>query len=321
MTTRSRDFPAPPAERRCPAVLAALALAAGLGGCSRGVLAPVGPVGASQRLILFDAVLIMMCIVVPTIVATLAFAWWFRAGNAKARRLPTFAFSGKVEVVTWSVPLLTIVFLGGIAWVGSHELDPARPLSPPVEDPAAKPLEVQVVALDWKWLFIYPDQGIASLNRLVIPARTPVHFSLTSASVLNTFFVPQLGSMIYVMNGMADQLNLQADREGTFPGLSGHFSGDGFSDMHFDTVAMGQDGFAAWTAAARGQGPSLDAAAYGRLARQSTGDPPMTYGAVDRDLFMRVVAQQIPPGPGPDPRAVTTTPANKDPRFNAKAGG
>ena len=307
--------------RRRRALLALLAASPLLAGCSKGVLAPVGPVSGSQRIILFDSVVIMMCIVVPTILATLAFAWWFRAGNPRARRLPDWAFSGKIEVVTWSVPLLTIVFLGGIAWVGAHELDPARPLSPPVEDPKAKPLEVQVVALDWKWLFIYPDQGIASLNKLVIPAHTPVHFALTSASVMNTFFVPQLGSMIYVMNGMADQLNLQSDQEGTFHGLSGHYSGDGFSGMDFDTDALPKGGFEAWVAGAKGRGPQLDEAAYDKLAVQSTGNPPMTYGAVAPNLFFRVVKQQIPPGPGPEPQAATTTPANKDPRFNAKAGG
>ena len=184
--------------------------------------------GAQQRLILFDALGIMLCIVVPTVLATLAFAWWFRASNPKAQRRPDWAFSGKIEIVTWSVPFLTIVFLGGIAWQGSHDLDPAKPLETRAGDAASKALEVQVVSLDWKWLFIYPDLKLASLNRLVIPTHVPIHFTLTSASVMNTFFVPQLGSMIYVMNGMADQLNLQADRAGTFPGLSGHYSGDGF---------------------------------------------------------------------------------------------
>ncbi|RYB04607.1 ubiquinol oxidase subunit II [Lichenibacterium ramalinae] len=307
--------------RRGRAVATVSATAAGLGGCSHGILDPAGPVGGAERVILFDALAIMLCIVVPTIVATLACAWWFRAGNDRARRLPDWSFSGRVEVVTWSVPLLTILFLGGIAWVGSHELDPAKPLAPPVATADAKPLDVQVVALDWKWLFIYPDQGVASLNRLVIPAHVPVHFSLTSASVMNTFFVPQLGSMIYVMNGMADQLNLQADREGTFPGLSGHFSGDGFSDMHFDAVAMARSGFDAWVAGAKGAGPRLDAAAYAALSRQSTGLPPMTYGDVAPDLFEHVVLQHIPPGPGPEPASPPKPRAETDAKLDPKAGG
>ena len=272
-----------------------------LAGCSRGVLDPAGPVGRAQRQILFDALGIMLCIVVPTVLAALAFAWWFRASNPRARRRPDWAFSGRIEIVTWSVPLLTIVFLGSIAWVGSHDLDPAKPLRAQAGEPSPKPLEVQVVSLDWKWLFIYPEQNVASLNRLAIPAGVPVHFTLTSASVMNTFFVPRLGSMIYVMNGMADQLNLQADRVGTFAGLSGHYSGDGFSNMHFDVDAMTSDDFAHWVERAKADGPALDEAAYRSLSRQSLDDPPRSYRAVSSGLFDAVVSQKLPPGPGPKP--------------------
>ncbi len=201
-----------------------------LAGCAPAVLDPAGPVGTANRTLLLDSLAIMLVIVVPTILATLAFAWWFRSSNPRARRLPNWAYSGQIELVTWSIPLMTIILLGGVAWVGSHELDPARPLPSKGGGPA---MEVQVVALDWKWLFIYPGQKVASLNELVIPAGMPVHFTLTSASVMNAFFVPQLGSMIYVMNGMASDLNLQADKPGVFHGLSAHYSGDGFSDMHF----------------------------------------------------------------------------------------
>jgi cytochrome o ubiquinol oxidase subunit 2 len=148
----------------------------------------------------------MLAIVVPTIAATFAFAWWFRASNARARYLPDWVFSGRIELIVWSIPLLVIMLLGGVAGIGSHDLDPAKPLTSDTP-----PFEVQVVSLDWKWLFIYPSHGVASVNQLVIPAATPIHFSLTSASVMNVFFVPQLGSMIYTMNGMTTQLNLQAD--------------------------------------------------------------------------------------------------------------
>ena len=283
-----------------PTAVAAL-IACPLAGCSGGILDPAGPVGGAQRQILFDALGIMLCIVVPTVLATLAFAWWFRASNPKARRRPDWAFSGKIEIVTWSVPLLTIVFLGSIAWVGSHDLDPAKPLQAQTGGSSTKPLEVQVVSLDWKWLFIYPEQNVASLNRLAIPVGVPVHFTLTSASVMNTFFIPQLGSMIYVMNGMADRLNLQADRAGTFAGLSGHYSGDGFSNMHFDVDAMTSDDFAHWVEGAKAEGPALDEAAYHKLTRQSLDDPPATYRAVSSGLFDAVVSQKLPPGPGPKP--------------------
>ncbi|TIU08959.1 MAG: ubiquinol oxidase subunit II, partial [Mesorhizobium sp.] len=189
---------------------------------------PQGPVGAGNRTILLNSLAVMLVIVVPTIVAALWFAWWFRASNTRAKYDPGFTYSGRIELIVWSIPTLTILFLGGLIYYGSHQLDPRKPLSS-----TNSPLEVQVVALDWKWLFIYPDQQIASVNELVMPAGTPVRFRLTSASVMNTFFVPQLGSMIYAMNGMESELNLLADKPGVLYGQSAHYSGDGFSDMNF----------------------------------------------------------------------------------------
>ena len=180
--------------------------------CHWAVLDPRGPVGQADRTILIDSLAIMLAIGVPTIIATFAFAWWFRASNTRARYRPDWEFSGAIELVVWAIPAMVIILLGGVAWIGSHELDPAKPLS----DREA-PLDVQVVSLDWKWLFIYPQEGVASVNQLVVPAGVPLRFSLTSASVWNVFFVPQLGSMIYTMNGMRTQMNLQADEIGTLP--------------------------------------------------------------------------------------------------------
>ena len=233
---------------------AALSLPLALGACGPSVLDPQGYVGLANRQIMLDSLVIMLAIVVPVIVATAGVAWWFRASNTRARYMPEFVYSGSIELVIWSIPLMTIMLLGGVAWVGSHELDPAAPLPS-----KAAPVNVQVVSLDWKWLFIYPDQGVASVNRLVIPAGAPVHFVLTSASVMNVFFVPQLGSMIYVMNGMADQLNLIADHPGTFYGESAMISGDGFPTMHFDVDAVPADQFAAWVTTTQGSGPGLTA--------------------------------------------------------------
>ena len=264
-----------------------------LTGC-QGVLDPKGYVGNANRTILIDSVAIMLAIVVPTIAATLGFAWWFRASNTKAKYLPEFVYSGRVELITWSIPLLTIILLGGVAWIGSHELDPAVPV--PSKNP---PLEVQGVSLDWKWLFIYPDQHVASVNQLVVPAGVPIHFALTSASVMNIFFIPQLGSMIYTMNGMATQLNLAADAPGDFRGISGHFSGDGFSDMHFDVHAVPADQFTAWVATTRAKGPTLDPGTYGDLAKQSINVAPFTYRDAETGLFQKILTQQLPPGPGP----------------------
>src|SRR5580704_3702159 len=203
-----------------------LALALPLAGCD-GVLDPRGPIGASERLILIDSVAIMLVIVIPVIVATLGFAWWFRASNDRATYLPYWSFSGQLELIVWAIPALVITFLGGIAWFGSHALDPFRPI-----ESQSPPIEIQVVSLDWKWLFIYPNDGVASVNQLLIPAGAPVHFTLTSSGVMNSFFVPQLGSQIYTMAGMTSQLALQADTPGDYAGLSVQFSGDGFSDMH-----------------------------------------------------------------------------------------
>jgi cytochrome o ubiquinol oxidase subunit II len=265
-----------------------------LTGCQPAILDPQGIVGEAEKTILIDSLAIMLAIVVPTIVATLGCAWWYRSSNTRARYLPEWAYSGQLELIVWAIPLLTIMLLGGVAWVGSHDLDPAKPL--PSKDAT---LEVQVVSLDWKWLFIYPGQHVASVNHLVIPAGVPVHFSLTSASVMNAFFIPQLGSMIYTMNGMETQLNLHANVSGTFPGLSSHYSGDGFSDMHFDVQAVPADRFSAWVDATRGNGPTLTAQSYADLARQSINVTPFTYRDVDPDLFQRIVSQALPPGPGP----------------------
>jgi cytochrome o ubiquinol oxidase subunit 2 len=248
-------------------------------------LDPQGPIGKSELVILFDATAIMLAVVVPVILLTIGFAWWFRAGNTRARRLPNWEYSGRIEMIVWSIPTLVIVFLGGIAWIGAHELDPPRSL-----ESAMTPLDVEVVSLDWKWLFIYPTEGVASVNRLVVPAGTPVHFRLTSASVMNSFFVPQLGSQIYTMAGMTTQLNLLADQPGVYRGLSAQFSGDGFSDMRFDVAAVPSDQFAAWLVTAKTQGQTLDKAAYDNLARPSEAVPARTFSHVAPGLFETILA-------------------------------
>jgi cytochrome o ubiquinol oxidase subunit II len=254
-----------------------------------GVLDPQGPIAHAERLILLDATAIMLAVVVPVILATLVFAWWFRASNLKATYRPNWAYSGRLEFIVWSIPALVVLFLGGIGWVSSHDLDPGKPLQSDVA-----PIEVQVVSLDWKWLFIYPAQGIASVNRLVVPASTPIHFRLTSATVMNSFFVPQLGTQIYTMAGMATQLNLQADQPGTYPGLSAQFSGDGFADMHFDVEAMPQAAFGEWADQTKAKAPVLDDAAYAELARNSSAVAPAVYRGVDPGLFDNIVGMRIP---------------------------
>ena len=186
----------------------------------------------------------------------------------------------------WSIPALTVILLGGVIWIGSHQLDPRAPISA-----KADPLRVDVVALDWKWLFIYPDQGIAAVNQLIIPVETPISFRLTSATVMNSFFVPQLGSQIYTMGGMTTHLNLLANEPGEFPGFSANFSGDGFSRMRFIVKAVPAGDFDAWVAQVRGTGSALDDAAYAELAKPSTAVPPTTYRSVAPKLFERIVDQ------------------------------
>jgi cytochrome o ubiquinol oxidase subunit II len=265
-----------------------------LSGCSGGVLDPRGPIADANAKILLNALEIMLVIVVPTIVAALVFAWWFRASNTRARYRPDFVYSGRIELIVWAIPLLVILFLGGVIWIGSHDLDPFKPIPS-----QSKTLEVQVVSLDWKWLFIYPERDVASVNEIVVPVDTPVHFSLTSASVMNMFFVPQLGSMIATMNGMVTQLHLEADHAGSFYGQSSQYSGDGFSGMNFTLRAVPQAEFDQWIGAARQAGPALDLEAYVALAQQSQNVAPHTYREVEPTLFRDLVTQQLPPGPGP----------------------
>jgi cytochrome o ubiquinol oxidase subunit II len=251
--------------------------------CDEGVLEPQGPVGMAERVILMDATAIMLAVVIPVIVLALVFAWWFRAGNKKARYLPTWEYSGKIEIIVWSIPALVIMFLGGIAWTGAHDLDP-----PSGVHSTESAVDVQVVSLDWKWLFIYPKEGVASVNHLVVPAGKPIRFQLTSATVMNSFFVPQLGSQIYTMPGMTTRLALQADRTGTYKGLSAQFSGDGFSDMRFDLDAETLDQFRSWIQRTKAAGKTLDNTSYAELSRPSSAVEAMTYGSVSPGLFEAV---------------------------------
>jgi cytochrome o ubiquinol oxidase subunit 2 len=261
-----------------------------LSACNRGILDPVGPVGAAEKQILINSTAIMLAIIIPTMIATIAVAFWFRRGNSKATYRPDWEYSGAVELVVWAIPVLTIALLGGITWIASHQLDPAKPLASKVP-----PLNVEVVSMDWKWLFIYPDQGIATVNQLVVPAGTPVSFRLTSATVWNTFFVPQMGSMIYTMPGMTTRLNLEADRQGVFPGRSAHFSGDGFPGMEFNVNSVSPQQFAGWVQSAHAAGQALDARAYGQLSQPTSYVKPMIFSAVTPGLFDAIASRHAPP--------------------------
>ena len=270
---------------RWPVVGAAILLAS----CKpAGVLDPQGPIASAERLLLINSTAIMLVVVVPVIVVTLVFAWWYRSSNTRASRSPDESYEGRIEFVVWSIPALTVILMGGVIWIGSHQLDPRVPI-PGKSDP----LHVDVVALDWKWLFIYPDQGVAAVNQLVIPAGTPVEFRLTSATVMNSFFVPQLGSQIYTMGGMTTHLSLLADKPGEYPGFSANFSGDGFSWMRFVVESVPAGDFNAWLEQARGAGSGLDDASYAELAKPSKAVPPATYRSVEPQLFEHILDQTV----------------------------
>ncbi len=285
---RHREPPQSEPKRQLRWPLAAIVMAIPLAGCS-GVLDPAGPVGVAQLLVLVDSLAIMLAIVLPVIALIAGFAYWFRESNARAFYWPEWEFSGHLELIVWAIPALVVVVLGGVAWFGSHELDPFKPL--PGKE---KPVEIQVVSLDWKWLFIYPQEGVASLNTLAVPVGAPIHFTITSSGVMNSFFVPRLGSQIYAMAGMATQLWLQADQPGTFAGLSANFSGDGFADMRFDLKALPADGYAKWIADAKASGADLDRARYGGLVIPSINVSPSVYRSVEPHLFESIVNGTAP---------------------------
>jgi cytochrome o ubiquinol oxidase subunit 2 len=265
------------------------------------ILDPQGPIAAAEKTILIDSIAIMLAIVLPTIAAILAFAFWFRKSNTRAFYWPDWEYSGRLELVVWSIPALTIILLGGVAWIGSHQLDPARPVAG-----TGQGVTIQAVSLDWKWLFIYPDQRIATVNTLTVPVGAPLHFQLTSASVMNVFFIPQLGSMIYTMNGMVTRLELRADEVGKYQGLSAHFSGDGFPDMLFDVHVVSEPEFASFASNTIKSDRLLNSDSYRQeLLKQSVPKDKTAYRLDDPLLFQAITTQKIPPGPGPQEAANT----------------
>lgn len=274
---------------RAPLAMAALCgLALAVGGCSpdgASILRPNGSIGLAERDILFRAFSIMMIVVIPVFVMAALFAWRYRASNAKARYEPDW-MSGKVDAVVWAIPAVIVLSLGIHVWIFTHQLDPYKAV-----DPATKPLEVEVVAQDWKWLFIYPEQGIAAVNELAFPSDKPLSLKITSDTVMNSFFIPGLGGQIYAMAGMQTQLNLLAAEPGRFLGRNTQYSGAGFPEQHFEAIAMSNGDFDAWVEKVRRSSERLDAAAYEKLAKPSIAHPVAYYAAVEPDLFHRIITK------------------------------
>ena len=291
----------PKEPRRLAWPAAALAAATALAGCSKAVvLNPAGDVAAQQGQLVITATLLMLVIIVPVIALTLFFAWKYRQGNTEAEYDPEWHHSTKLELVIWSVPLAIIIILGALTWVTTHKLDPYRPLDRidaqrPV--PAGlKPLEVQVVAMDWKWLFVYPEQGIALVNELAAPVDRPIHFKLTATSTMNAFYVPDLAGMVYAMPGMQTELHGVINKAGVFPGLASHNSGAGFSGMTFKFHGLSDAGFAQWVQQAQAEGKTLDKSTYLHLAKPSERDPVQRFARVDADLYDRVLNRCVEEG-------------------------
>ena len=270
--------------RRRVAVLAMPAGAALLSGCRMAVLDPKGPVAAGEKSLIITATLLMLLVVIPVIFMALYFAWKYCASNTSAAYTPDWSYSHRIEVAVWAVPIAIIAVLGSITWRTTHSLDPYKPLVSKV-----RPITIDVIALDWKWLFIYPDQQIASVNEVVFPADTPVNFRITSDTVMNVFFIPQLGSQIYAMAGMQTQVNLSADAPGVFDGLSANFSGAGFPDMTFKARSTSAAAFDAWVAEVRAAPTHLGLDNYDGLAKPSQHDAVQYFSGVQPLLYAAVL--------------------------------
>jgi cytochrome o ubiquinol oxidase subunit II len=271
-----------------------------LSGCHTVLMSPSGDLALQQRNLIITSLILMLLIVVPVIVMTLVFAWHYRASNAKANHDPEWDHSTMLELLIWSAPLLIIIALGALTWVSTHKLDPFRPLDrvaagkPMPAD--ARPLEVDVVALDWKWLFIYPEQNMAVVNELVAPVDRPIQFRITASTVMNSFFIPALAGQIYAMPGMETQLQAVINKPGQFDGFSANFSGDGFSHMNFVFHGMSDSEFAQWVDKAKAGGDALSRDEYVKLARPSEQDPIHYYASVAPGLFPAIVKNCVPTG-------------------------
>ena len=255
-----------------------------LAGCDWALLDSKGQIGMEERSIIGTATWLMLIIVVPVIAMIGAFAWKYRASNARAQYSPEWDYSHAIATAMVLIPTAIVLCLSVITWRTSHTLDPYRPISSDV-----KPITIEVVALDWKWLFIYPDQQLATVNEIAFPTNVPVNFRITSASVMNSFFIPQLGGQIYAMSGMQTQLRLIANQEGTFDGISANYSGGGFSDMKFKAIATTQKGFDEWTHRVKGSTQPLNAAAYEALAKPSEKHGVEYFSMVDKELFNQIL--------------------------------
>ncbi|WP_439273100.1 ubiquinol oxidase subunit II [Pseudochrobactrum sp. HB0163] len=266
---------------------AVLMLTAILAGCQQVVLFPKGAVGVQERDLIIFSTVIMLLIVVPVIIATLYFANKYRSTNNNEYE-PDWHHSNKIEAFVWTIPCIVVAILAYVTWIKTHELDPYRPL-----DVAGKPVEVQVVAMNWKWLFIYPEQGIASVNELVMPVDRPVNFRITSGHMMNSFFIPALGGQVYAMPGMQTKLHLIGNATGDYDGMSANYSGAGFAQMRFITRVKTEDDFEKWVAQVRTSDKILNRAGYLELDKPSERNPVTHYASTEQGLFSAIIGRCV----------------------------
>ena len=271
-----------------------------LGACDWVVMSPAGDVAMQQRDLIVISTLLMLLIILPVMAMTVWFAWRYREKAQAKDYDPDWDHSTSLELLIWSAPLLIIIALGAITWTSTHLLDPYRPIerldAQRKVEPTAKRLQVQVVAMDWKWLFIYPDLGIATVNELAAPVDQPIEFRITSSTLMNSFFVPALAGQIYAMPGMQTVLHGVANKPGDFEGFSANYSGPGFSHMRFRFKAMDKERFDQWVGRVKASGTKLNRATYVKLEQPSEKVPPMYFAGVEPKLFHAALNMCAQPG-------------------------
>ncbi|GKX53854.1 ubiquinol oxidase subunit II [Budvicia aquatica] len=259
-----------------------------LSGCDMALMNPKGQIGMEQRTLILTATFLMLIVVIPVIFMTFYFAWKYRESNKNAKYTPNWAHSNKIEMVVWGIPCIIIIILGVLTWKSTQELDPRQPIQSD-----AKTITVEAIAMNWKWLFIYPELGIATVNEISFPENVPVKFKVTSDDVMNSFFIPRLGSQIYAMAGMQNIVHLIANEKGVYPGMSANYSGAGFSGMKFNAIVTSQEDFEKWVEKVRQSPDQLQWEDYKQLAKPSENNPVQFFSTVKPGLYLEIINQYM----------------------------